>query len=766
MKKTLAAVSALLVIFSAIFCQVLPAYAEYGDEPDYAESMQRLMDLGIFSASEPGRMDLEGVVTREQLATVIIKLAGHEDKTTLYRNIGLFSDVPSSRWSAGYVGTAVRLGYIKARPDGLFHPEESVTFADVSEIFADLLRYSDYTLSGSYPDKYINLMASLGILDGINYSAKAPVTRGQLAVMIDRLLVTKVFGDSRDFVDTVNVFRRVIILENSVTSKNSDERRIVTNAGVYFLDASLPMPQAGKQYIARIKDGQITKMALADLNYREISVRYAVSGKVMTNEGRTEYLPSNVTWYYHGAPSSYDMVVANLKTNSSVVIGTKDDGTGYGVLFDPLYSDPRVIDPGMTPSMLESMYGGKTIDRDGKYISPSQIESEDVVYEVTDIWNRYPYVIIYSNSVSGRITGILPNKISPKYLEIEGISYPLSDDFPLEKIIGQGGAEVDQTARVLLTGDGKAIDIIIDGDSDNRDFVLVLNAYDKKSTDMEDYGKTRHYVTLLHADGTKKTYLTETNEIGEKGRIARYEIIKTGKDHDDYDTVKLIHLDYDKKGSVRIDKENRMLDSSTVTNDVVIFNMIDNVYGTDSVATVLKWSDLPNGYIQSGKLLYMRKVGDFQDIDVLYFDNILDQGVAYGLVTGVTTSYSPMTGVMYTATVMIQGNEYLYTSKDENLYAGQAVRVKFNGTAITGVEYSVSPTVSGNMVEAVDSSRIRMKGVTYNFRNDISILKFDGEKWVPTGTSDIMKGDNRRQVTVYLDKPVNYGGKVALITIR
>ena len=766
MKKTLVALLVITLI-SAGLSTALPTYASTRDEPDYARSMQRLMDLGIFSPTEPDRMDLERAMTREQLATVIIILNGHEDKVPLYRNSSLFRDVAPSRWSAGYVGAAVKLGYMSARPDGLFHPEEKVTFAEVSEIFADLLRYNDYSLVGSASDKYINLMASLGILDGMEYAAKSYVTRGQLAVMMDRLLTTKVFGDYRDFVDTVSVYKRMIILENSLISKNSDERRIVTEAGVYYLGPSLAIPQAGRQYIARMKDGEIVRLAMADLNYREFSVRYSSSGRILTNDGTTEYLPMNVTWYYHSAPTGIDMVNASLKTNSSVVIGTKKDGTGYGVLFDPVYSDPRVIDPGMTASMLEKLYGGKTIDRDGKYITPSQIESEDVVYEVTDIWNSNPYVIIYSNSVSGEITAILPNKISPRFIEIEGISYPLSDDFPIEKIIGQGGAEVDQRARVLLAGDGKAIDIILERDSDNRDFVLVLNAYDRKSTETEDYGKTLHYVSLLHADGTKKTYLTENSEISEKGRIARYEIIKAGKGHNDYDTVRLIHLDYGKPGVSRIDKENRMLDYSMVTNDVVIFNLIDNVYGTDSVASVLKWSDLPDGDIQPGRLLYLRRTGDFQDIDVICFDNILDQGVAYGFVTNVSSTYNPMSGTVNIAKMMIRGNEYVYTFNDDAvIYVGQVLRVRFNGAAVTGIEYGVSSAVSGNIVEAVDSSRIRMKGVTYRYKSDVSILKYDGEKWVAAGTSEIQKGDNRRQITVYLDKPVNYGGKVVLITIR
>ena len=766
MKKTLVALLAITFIFAG-FSAALPSYASTRPEPDYARSMRWLMDLGIFSPAEPDKADLERAVTREQLATVIILLNGHEDKASLYKNTGLFSDVAPNRWSAEYIGAAVKLGYMRARPDGLFHPEESVTFAEVSEIFTDLLRYNDYSLVGGYPDKYINLMASLGILDGIKYSARSAVTRGQLAVMAERLLNTKVFGDARDFVDTVSVYRRMIILENSLISKNSNERRIVTDTGVYDLASSLPIPQAGRQYIARLKDGEVVKLAMAGLSYREFSVRYASSGSILTNDGKTEYLPANVTWYYHAAPAGFEIVNASLKTNSSVVIGTRSDGTGYGVLFDPLNSDPRVIDPGMTASMLERLYGGKTIDRGGKYISPAQIESEDVVYEITDIWYKNPYVIIYANSISGEVTGILPNKISPRFIEVDGISYPLSDDFPIEKIIGTGGVEVDQTARVLLASDGKAVDIILHGDSDNRDFVLVLDAYDRKSTDIEDYGETLHYVSLLHANGTKKTYLTEKNEIVEKGRIARYEIVKAGKDHNDYDTVTLIRLDYSKPFVSRIDKENRMMDFSTVTNDVVIFNIIENIYGTDSVASVIKWSDLPDGSIQPGRVLYLRKTGDFQDIDVICFDNILDQGVAYGLVTSVTSTYSPVTGTLKIANIMINGNEYVYTYKDDDgIFQGQVLRVKFNGVAVTGAEHGISPTVTGSTVEAVDSSRIRMKGATYRYRSDVSILKYDGEKWVQAGTSEIVKGDNRRQISIYLDKPVGYGGKVVLITIR
>ena len=83
-----------VTLISAGLSNALPAAASTLPEPEYARSMQRLMDLGVFSSTEPDKMDLKEAVTREQLAEAIILLNGHEDKTSLYRNASLFPMSP------------------------------------------------------------------------------------------------------------------------------------------------------------------------------------------------------------------------------------------------------------------------------------------------------------------------------------------------------------------------------------------------------------------------------------------------------------------------------------------------------------------------------------------------------------------------------------------------------------------------------------------------------------------------------------------------
>jgi hypothetical protein len=733
-------------------------------EPDYASSMRRLMDLGIFSATSPDKMDLNNAITREQLACVIILMNGQEDKASLYQNTSQFSDVAANRWSSGYIGAAVKLGYMKALSDGLFHPTDKVTFSQAAVLFGDLLRYKAYNLSGSYPDNYLNLLKNLGILNGIAYTANGSVTRGQMALMLDRLMQTKVFATGQNYIDTLGIYTSLIVLENSVTNKNADPRRILTDIGVYYMDEALAVPAAGKKFMVRIRDEKIVKMAPADLTFSEISVKYATNGKILSNSGETYYLPSNLTYYYKGAPTSFDVVNKSIKTNSSVVMGKKSDGTGYGVLFDPVTSDPKVIEAGTTPTMLESLYGGKTIDREGKYISASQIENDDVVYEITDIWGRNSYVVIYANHVSGEITAIIPNKVSPTGIAVDGKVYPLSKDFPLEKLIGQGSIEVDQTCRLLLDDSGNAVDIIQEGDSDNKHYALVLNAYDKKSTNSEDYGTNYHYVSLLHYNGSKKVYLTEKDMINEKGRLVQYKVTALGKD-DAPDTVELTCIEYSGVNVSRVLKEDRMIDNSWVTNDVVIFNLVHNIYGTDSIASVLKFSDLPNGALDSAKVKYLHKTGDFQDIDLMVCENILDEGISFGIVTQVTTYWDMVNGAVQTITVLINGEPYTFQDNSTGIFVGSVLKLRTLKGQIMGIESIASPTVSGNKVEAADSSRVRINGVTYNYKAGVAILKYEDNTWKKAGTNEINKTSSR-YISVYLDKPLMYGGKVVLITIR
>ncbi|MCX7773036.1 MAG: S-layer homology domain-containing protein [Clostridia bacterium] len=762
MKKLFAII---LVITMALTVAVFnPITANAQTDAAEKRSMQRLMDLGVFTATAPDKMDLTRVVTREELAVALILLTGKEDKVTLFKNSSLFSDVPATRASNGYVNAAVKLGYMSAMPDGKFHPAEKVTFAQTAKIIGKLLKYDDYNVTGSYPDNYLTLLKNLGILESISYSANNGVTRGQMAVMLDRMLETKTFGGSQKFIETLAFFKNLIILDNKTISPKADVRRLLTDSGAYYMAAGVKIPDAGKKYIARMKDGQVVKLALANMTFTELSIKSMTSGTAALNNGSKFSLPANPTYYYKGRPVDFDTVINAIKANSSVILGADKDGTQYGVLFDPVTSTPRVITSAMVGLPLESQYSGFLIDRAGKYVSPSQIEVNDVVYEVTDIWKKNCYVLVHSNTVSGKITAILPNKVSPKSLEVDGKSFALSEDFPVDKLNGSASIQVGETAKVLLGSDGKAIDLVMAGDSDNESYALVVNAYALNSNKSEDFGTKYDYVTLLHTDGSKKTYRANASMNQFRGRLVRYSIIQTGKE---YDTVDLTQFDYADTKVYRINKEDRMLGDYYVAGDAAMFNIVDANSAGEVQASVIKWSDLSDGYLLEGKVRYLHTSGDFNDIDVLLFDNALNDGIKYGLVVEKNSGYSPATGTIETVSVLINGQVYTYTGSQVGVFINSPVKVRMINNTITGIEYAITPTASSKAIQAVDASRIRIGGSVYSYHKDLVIYKLqDDSNWVKLSSSELKKGEEQREVTVYLDKPLNYGGKVIMITVR
>lgn len=753
------ALSVLVLPANAIFAQSLEANAE-------AESMQRLMDLGIFSKTDPDKMNLSDPITREQLAVVLVLINGQQDKLDLYKSTGLFTDVPASKWSNPYINVAVKSGYMHAKSGGKFSPLDKVDFTSLGEILGKLLKYDDEYLSGNTNEKYLRKLEGLGILDTIKYRPAAFVTRGQTALMIDRLLSTRVFGTDTKFIDTVPAYKSAIVLENSIINSNADERQVVTEKGIFFLKEGINTPEAGKHYYFKVKDNDIENSALTDYQYKEYSVSSLTSGTITTNDGEKVKLPGGILYYYQGRTIGYSELSQYVRLNSSVIIAYDGADTVYGAIFDPLQSDPEIVTASMTGIPLEIKYKGMLIDRGGKYITASQIEINDVVYRVTDIWNRNAYIVVYDNTVSGKITAILPSKVSPDLIEIDGSSYILDDSFNKYKINSTGKVQVGETAKLILGTNGKVVDIISDSITGTNHYALVLRAYTENSIKSEDYGTPYYYVTLLHSDGGKRTYLSEKSMLSSRGKLVIYEVIATGED---YDTIKLRSLDNNASGSHIINKDERKIGNDYVANGAVLFN-IENTAPVEIEASVISFTDIYDTNFMDGTVKYIHRSGDFMDIDVMLLDDALGKSTAYGLVTD-KKSTAIMVGnefaVTETLTVLINGQTMIYVGDETGLYVGSVAKIKMNGNNIRSIQKAISATASSKEVQAVDSSRIRINNKVYSYHRDLAIYKRTSSlNWKTLDPSDLKKGTDNGNLVLFLDKPLSYGGKVIMILVR
>jgi len=98
--------------------------------------IKRLAELGLTSGYGDGRFGPEDTVTREQMATFLIRALEPVPADGYCGATYPFSDVASERWSCKYIKRLAELGITSGYGDGRFGPEDEVTRAQMAIFLA------------------------------------------------------------------------------------------------------------------------------------------------------------------------------------------------------------------------------------------------------------------------------------------------------------------------------------------------------------------------------------------------------------------------------------------------------------------------------------------------------------------------------------------------------------------------------------------------------------------------------------------------------
>lgn len=760
------------------------AFAEFSDVPQkasYADEVNHLAALGIIKGNENGEFKPDDMITREQFARLIIAAADEEYKADIYKNTSVFPDVTSSRWSSGFVNAAVKLGYMKGMLDGKFHPTEGVTYAQVCTVLVKMLGYSDSDLSGTWPQSYLLKAKEIGLSDDVNFTSNDQLPRWAVAVMLDNMLDCPLKSNpSKKFSETIDSYTEFIILATPETSSSLAEDEVLTDKGTFVIDDSDIKLELGNKYRLKINGKTISSVYSNMSNVMNVSIDRVSSTTITykdTDGTHSMTLPSSPTYYYKGVEQKFDAVPGLLEKCSTIVFSKKLSGTGYeyAVISDPIYSTPEIVGKSNKTS---DGYGkikigtGIEIIRNGTTITASDIEKDDVLYEVTDVWGGNKYILDVKNSIEGELTAVLPDRILPKKISIGNNSYELGEDMDLNKIKSQGAIKINDDVTVLLGRDGKVTDIYSTELEDNSDFAIVISNYREKSTSSKDFGTEYTYVKLLHTDNTTKTYKLkddgdddDDNDLTYKGKLVKYK--KTSKEtDDDIAVVELQKLKFMNANEYTINVSRKKLNSSYFADNIKIFNIVSDLEGSDCKVYLMNPSDLPDGLVYPGKIKYINRVGDFEDINLMVVDNILNEDKYVGLVKSQNVSLSPSKEVSRTTTFLIGDKEYTINNNSDSISEGDIVEVEMRNGQILDVIGTVQYSARANKFDAVDSTRIKVGGTIYELKSGASIILFEDGIYKRIGTSNIDVTHTYNRIYVYMDKALKYGGKVALVLIE
>ena len=184
MKKLLALVLALVMSMSLV--TISNAAFKDADKIDYKEAVDVMNAVGVFVGDEKGNFNAKENLTREQAAKIIAYLELGSKAADAMVGGNTFTDVASSRWSAGFIAYCAQAGIVSGVGDGKFAPAGQLTALQFGKMLLVELGYDAKAEKMVGTDWAINtskLMAKTKLMDGIDGSVNQVLTREKAAQM-------------------------------------------------------------------------------------------------------------------------------------------------------------------------------------------------------------------------------------------------------------------------------------------------------------------------------------------------------------------------------------------------------------------------------------------------------------------------------------------------------------------------------------------------------------------------------------------------------
>ena len=516
MKKLLALVLALVMSMSLV--TISNAAFKDADSIDYKEAVDVMNAVGVFVGDEKGNFNAKENLTREQAAKIIAYLELGSKAADALVGGATFTDVASSRWSAGFVGYCAQAGIVSGVGDSKFDPAGQLTALQFGKMLLVELGYDAKAAGMVGTDWAINtskLMAGTKLMDGISGSVNQVLTREKAAQMclnaLEAPMVTYDTKGSTIVVDgtKINFGASVAKYETSTVAKDQNISKEKLTSGEYTVELGEKLYKDLKKNSTTdaferpatewmLKAKSIGTYAdAADLSYTatvEIGTIYSDLG---LSKGIDD---SKVTYYEDGR---------NLSSSwtQDIVKGSKVEKGGNGTLLEVYYNDDAesltVIAINTYVGKITASYKASTTKDAYVTFTPKNSGDPGSSYETDDSYSKDDIVLytysykagdagVKSMALAEKVTGKMNGFTAEKNVTVDGTTYKKS-------------AKGTPITPGMNTSVGKDVSVYLDQygyaafvDADDTLQYAVILAYEKGSRLESARAK------LLFTDGTTK----------------------------------------------------------------------------------------------------------------------------------------------------------------------------------------------------------------------------------------------------------------------
>lgn len=752
----------------------IPSYASRYKDVDsskyYADAVEALSTYGIVSGYA-GYYQPNAHVTRAEFAKMVTLAAGLEDEAHSNAGKRRFDDVALDFWGNGYINTSAENKLIVGYPNGQFMPDKKITFAEAVTVLLRAMNYTSADLGDNWPYAYMVKAKGLGLTDGIDLGDNSYIARGDLAVVINRALQSKLNGSQEKLISKMNIKMTdevlVVATKNEDASLQNDE--VKTSAGTYTLaNTELEFTPLTKVELILDDDGKVINFNTTYTPKKVVTtVDGVVNGTVYFANGsnsRSLGVTDSTSVYSDGIISNYGSFKSDIDDGTAVSILYDENGrVGYLIFNDANYTEAVAIKTDIYTT-LESVGVSKeevdsaTVIRNGEVADLSDAQKFDVVYYLADNSTIY----LYSDKLSGVYNEAYPNKNNVSSVEISGNVLEIETMTAAYKLGEKSGSyKLNSKVTALLGKDGKIVDVVDLNSSSGIGYGILLSYTTEMSEDMFEVGKQYKYITVLNGEGNTIKYKTTGNYSEKIGNVGKISFDSDGN---------AVFASVSSNGTEvtgEIDKNNRKIGDRWLTQDCVILERTyapETATGT-ATAQVISLDDFSYDELKASNVIYAVTSGSFGDISLLIVENVTKDQYTYGILTSSNVSIS-MSNTSGSYTVFANGQSKTYSASfASNIKKGTAVGMIVDGGKLVSLRSLVSVKAGGQM-SAIDFTRAKVGKDIYMLADDVQIVKKNtsgGYTGVSIYDTESLIG---KTVNLYADAAVSNGGLIRVITIN
>ena len=576
MKKLLALVLALVMSMSLV--TISNAAFKDADKISNKEAVDVMAAVGVLAGYDNGEFGATDTLTREQAAKIIAYLELGSKAADAMVGGNTFTDVASSRWSAGFIAYCAQAGIVSGVGDGKFAPAGQLTALQFGKMLLVELGYDAKAEKMVGTDWAINtskLMAKTKLMDGIDGSVNQVLTREKAAQMclnaLEAPVVTYETKGSSIIVNgaDINFGASVAKYETSTIAKDQNISSQKLTSGEYTVELGEKLYKDLKKLSTtdafmcsatewKLKAASIGTYAdKADATYTAATKISAIYADLGLSDGISK---SKVTMYVDGEDVNYatDSSTKNFVKGETTKVGA--DGSLLNVYYDNdaetitlVLINTYVGEVGAVYKQSSTKDAYVTIKTGDGYTKPATtIKSE---YK-TDAFAKED-IVAYTYSKKSGDEGIQSMALAEK------VTGKMST-FTTAGSVTVGGTKYDANAMSVAT-----VKETLNGDVDNG---TEVTAY------LDAYG----YVLYLKANTSKQYAVVLDYGAGSRLESARVKLLFTDGTTKKVDLDKAVYMDGTTEKLATI-----VSGTSTAANEVSKYDIVSYTISSDGYKLTL-----------------------------------------------------------------------------------------------------------------------------------------------------------------------------------